>query len=357
MTPAGEAGTLSSLRALLDVAAVVRSRADLQHLFDEIASTVAQALGFLAVVVNLYRPAWDDDEVVSSRVRTPPRAGARRHVNPEELARRPTSASAYAGPTSSRRRVRVQAARRRWVEGTAGPATTRTPGTPRTRCSCRCARPRGELLGILSVDEPVDGRRPDRRAPRPARRRRRARRARARARPAGGRGRAPARRRRPPAARLAGSSTSGSRRDEMLDAVCAGIRDALGFEKVACRSTSGAAARCRAPRVGCRGASPLGPLPRRPRSRDCSAPELEHEGGVLLERAEAQRRGDPAASTVYAPPQRPRPARLGPPLAARPAARPRGPAARRAVGRRPGRPPAARRRSACRRCARSPTRR
>ena len=64
MTPAGEAGTLSSLRALLDVAAVVRSRADLQHLFEEIASTVAQALGFLAVVVNVYRPAWDDYEVV-----------------------------------------------------------------------------------------------------------------------------------------------------------------------------------------------------------------------------------------------------------------------------------------------------
>ena len=64
MTPAGEAGTLSSLRALLDVAAVVRSRADLQHLFEEIASTTAQALGFLAVVVNVYRPAWDDYEVV-----------------------------------------------------------------------------------------------------------------------------------------------------------------------------------------------------------------------------------------------------------------------------------------------------
>src|SRR5919201_2265467 len=88
-TPAGEAGTLSSLRPLLDVAAVVRSRADLQRLFEEIATTVAQALGFLAVVVNVYRPAWDDYEVV---VVEGDDAGAREalmgeHVDPLQLAR------------------------------------------------------------------------------------------------------------------------------------------------------------------------------------------------------------------------------------------------------------------------------
>ena len=38
--PAGEAGTLSSLRALLDVAAVVRSRDDLQGLLEEMALMV-----------------------------------------------------------------------------------------------------------------------------------------------------------------------------------------------------------------------------------------------------------------------------------------------------------------------------
>src|SRR3954464_3190326 len=89
VTPAGEAGTLSSLRALLDMAAVVRSRADLQRLFEEIASTVAQSLGFPAVVVNVYRPAWDDYEVV---VVEGDDAAAREallgeHVDPVQLAR------------------------------------------------------------------------------------------------------------------------------------------------------------------------------------------------------------------------------------------------------------------------------
>ena len=59
-----EAATLSSLRALLDVAAVVRSSDDLTRLLEATGATVAQELGFAAVVVNMYRPAWDDYEVV-----------------------------------------------------------------------------------------------------------------------------------------------------------------------------------------------------------------------------------------------------------------------------------------------------
>ena len=35
-----------------------------------------------------------------------------------------------------------------------------TPGIPRTRSSCRCATARGIVLGVMSVDEPVSGRRP-----------------------------------------------------------------------------------------------------------------------------------------------------------------------------------------------------
>ena len=55
-----EAATLSSLRALLDVATVVRSSDDLTRLLEATGATVAQELGFAAVVVNMYRPAWDD---------------------------------------------------------------------------------------------------------------------------------------------------------------------------------------------------------------------------------------------------------------------------------------------------------
>src|SRR5436309_5266145 len=56
---------IARLRALLEVTRLVRSHDDLTTLLAAIARTVADALGYSAVVVNLYRPAWNDFEVTT----------------------------------------------------------------------------------------------------------------------------------------------------------------------------------------------------------------------------------------------------------------------------------------------------
>ena len=51
---------ISPLRGLLEVTKLVRSVEEVQELLDAIARTISDALGFRTVVINLYRPAWDD---------------------------------------------------------------------------------------------------------------------------------------------------------------------------------------------------------------------------------------------------------------------------------------------------------
>ena len=211
----------------------------------------------------------------------------------------------------------------------------------------------GEMLGILvaSTSRSTAAGPTDERA-RPARRRRRARRARARARPAGRSRDAASARRSSTCCASRRSSTSAARVDEMLDAVCVGIREALGFEKVA-SSCSPRATRLLVPARGRRpGATTSAralaraaaratrraarPGVRAPTASCCSSPE----------RPSGRARARPPRRSTPQPPQRPRPARLEPPLAARAAARPRGPARRDDLGRRARRPPAARPRAA-----------
>jgi diguanylate cyclase (GGDEF)-like protein len=60
-----DAGTLARLHAgLLELASVVAT-ADHSELMDAIARTISEALDWGAVVINVYRPAWDDYEVQS----------------------------------------------------------------------------------------------------------------------------------------------------------------------------------------------------------------------------------------------------------------------------------------------------
>ena len=58
------AATLDRLRGLLDVAAAVRTGDALPTVLASVAAAIAGPLGYGAVVINLYRPAWDDFEVV-----------------------------------------------------------------------------------------------------------------------------------------------------------------------------------------------------------------------------------------------------------------------------------------------------
>src|SRR5579871_5664877 len=54
---------ISPLRGLLEVTRLLRAREDLPALLGAVARTIGETLGFRTVAVNLYRPAWDDFEV------------------------------------------------------------------------------------------------------------------------------------------------------------------------------------------------------------------------------------------------------------------------------------------------------
>jgi diguanylate cyclase (GGDEF)-like protein len=56
---------ISPLRGLLEVTRLVRAGGDLPELLAAIARTISESLGYDAVVMNLYRPAWDDFSVTT----------------------------------------------------------------------------------------------------------------------------------------------------------------------------------------------------------------------------------------------------------------------------------------------------
>jgi hypothetical protein len=51
---------LARLGAMFERTAFVRTRKDLQVVLDDVCGTIAEVLGYRAVVMNLYRPAFDD---------------------------------------------------------------------------------------------------------------------------------------------------------------------------------------------------------------------------------------------------------------------------------------------------------
>jgi diguanylate cyclase (GGDEF)-like protein len=225
------AGTLSSLRALLDVAAVVRSHDDLRRLLEAMAATISRELGFAAVVVNVYRPAWDDYEVV---VAEDPEEWAReelmgRKVSPADLGKlldeRFRRHGAYLVPHDQ---FDFSTLDMTWVMGgQAGEGPDAWHPGDGLIVPLRASD--GRPLAFLSLDLPVDGQRPSdaalevlsavaaiaasviEHAQLTA---------------------AAARHRTAVEHLLRVSSelTSSRSRAEMLRAVCEGIRDALGFE-------------------------------------------------------------------------------------------------------------------------------
>jgi diguanylate cyclase (GGDEF)-like protein len=63
--PAGHASSVSHLRGLLEVTRLLRAEEDLESLLSACARTVSESLGYGTAVITLYRPAFDDFEVVS----------------------------------------------------------------------------------------------------------------------------------------------------------------------------------------------------------------------------------------------------------------------------------------------------
>ena len=150
------------LRGLLDVTRLVRSESDLPTLLDELAKTVADSLGFGTVVVNLYRPAWDAFQVTAVHGNDEARRLLLGETRDSEiweplLDPRFERRGAYVIPHGE-------------FDWAAGAVATYVPERsasdapdawhPEDALLVPMRHTEGHLLGILSVDEPVSGRVP-----------------------------------------------------------------------------------------------------------------------------------------------------------------------------------------------------
>jgi diguanylate cyclase (GGDEF)-like protein len=158
----GDPAALARVRGLLEAAQAVRAGGDLQPLLEAIARVMSVSLGFGNVVINLYRPAWDDFEVVS--------------VHGSEEARRVllgtcrtwASWQALLDPRFERRGTYlIPHGEFDWdAEGTISyvPPLSVEPAPeawhPEDALMVPLRSSTGRLLGVVSVDEPLDGRRP-----------------------------------------------------------------------------------------------------------------------------------------------------------------------------------------------------
>jgi diguanylate cyclase (GGDEF)-like protein len=153
---------MASLRTTLEAARGVRTHGDLVCALDRIARVVSDTLGYATVAVNLHRPAWDDFEATtvygsdearrallttaSSWEQWAPYLAARferrgaQHVPAGELADHPGALERYT-PTGS-------------------PSSDPDQWDPDDLLMAVMRRANGDVLGILSVDEPRSGRRP-----------------------------------------------------------------------------------------------------------------------------------------------------------------------------------------------------
>ena len=261
-----------------------------------VARTMQACLGFGTVVVNLHRPAWDDFETVFVAGSDDAR---------EALQGQTSNAADWApllDPRFERRGAYLvedgtydwsQDSLTTWVPPVAA-SSEPDAWSPEDALFVPLRSAAGDILGILSVDEPADGRRPDDErldllvgvAQHAALALEHAQEA------------AAAERQRASVGHLLRLTASLAERrtiDEMLDAVCHGIREALGFEKVAVaieaeqgmldlRSTVGMSddELARLSHVPLAAVAPL------------LEPTLERDGVVLLEREAAQSRVDPS---------------------------------------------------------------
>ena len=152
---------VSPLRGLLEVTARVRAGGDLLELLAAIARTISESLGYESVVVNLYRPAWDDFTVSTVHGSDAARSQLLGQTQSVEewnrlLDDRFCRRGAYVLP----------AGEFDWGEDDAGYVPRVDPGSgddawhPEDALFVPLRHTDGHLLGVLSVDEPVSRRRP-----------------------------------------------------------------------------------------------------------------------------------------------------------------------------------------------------
>ena len=152
--------SISPLRGLVEVTRLLRAREDLPALLDAVARTIGESLGYRTVAVNVYRPEWDDFEVTTVYGNEEARAMLLGNARPGEdwtvlLSDRFERLGAYVVPAGS-----VD-----W--DTLGPSYLPQGGRachpdawdPEDALFVPMRDHRGLLLGIVSVDEPISGRR------------------------------------------------------------------------------------------------------------------------------------------------------------------------------------------------------
>lgn len=151
---------VSPLRGLLEVTRLVRAFEELPELLDAIARTIAETLGFRTVVINLYRPAWDDflvSTVYGNEGARDALLGSVRAVDEWDdlLCDRFHRRGAYVVPAGSYDWSRASQS---FVP--AGDASTDDGAWhPEDALFLPMRHSSGHLLGVVSVDEPVSGRR------------------------------------------------------------------------------------------------------------------------------------------------------------------------------------------------------
>jgi len=146
---------------LLEVTRLVRAEEDLPELLAAIARTIASSLGYRTVVINLYRPAWDDFTVATVHGSAEAQEALLGQVRPIEewdelLSERFERRGAYVVPAGAYD----------WDDAGYSYVPPVEPGSgdrawhPEDALFLPMRHSDGHLLGILSVDEPVTRQRP-----------------------------------------------------------------------------------------------------------------------------------------------------------------------------------------------------
>jgi diguanylate cyclase (GGDEF)-like protein len=154
----------SSLHSLLEITRAVRSGADVGSVLDASARVVAETLGFHAVVLNVYRPEWDDFYVANVHGSDAVREALLGSVydwdswtpllDPRFLRAGayfiPNDAFDWSGHSGSR------------FVPDGGPTVDGADGWhPNDELFVPLERSDGSIVGIMSFGEPIDGLRPD----------------------------------------------------------------------------------------------------------------------------------------------------------------------------------------------------
>jgi diguanylate cyclase (GGDEF)-like protein len=153
--------TISPLRGLVEVTRLLRAREDLPALLDAVARTIGESLGYRTVAVNLYRPAWDDFEVTTVYGNDEAKKVLLGNARPGDdwtilLSERFERRGAYVVPSGA---VDWNSLGPSYVPQ-AEPRDDPDAWDPEDALFVAMRDQHGDLLGIISVDEPVNGRRP-----------------------------------------------------------------------------------------------------------------------------------------------------------------------------------------------------